>query len=403
MSKNVIILGAGFSHAAQIPLLKGFVTCMMDLADRRHFRGDDLRSVEVESIKRALEVRKGLDHFHGRIRFDDRNIEDLLSILEFNALAGRPLAKKQQNDFNHAISMTIEICCALLDPRPGVRGKSQTPEPFTGPAVYRDFWKGVFDWSQKNGDEFPTIVSLNYDLVLERSLLQVVNGPGIFERGSKTNPFHYSGLRVSYGHQFREEATFKTDWVTWDDSFHGSPPALGPQTQESDIADRDRIASIQICKLHGSLNFPKKKQGPTEMTGIQTVLDDPDITPPISNKTLGKAAGAWVNALNAIREARNVVIVGYSLPQTDIYMQYFFKSAFGPNSELRKIVVFDPVLHRDSPQAAEMKGRYLTCFSEQVGSLIEFQPPVTIAGVQPGTTDHFVYHLQDNEKTELLY
>ena len=87
------------------------------------------------------------------------------------------------------------------------------------------------------------------------------------------------------------------------------------------------------------------------------------------------------------------VEVGYSLPQTDIYMQYFLKSALGPNTDLNKIFVFDPVLYNDDVKSREMKDRYACCFSPQLQKRIIFQPDSDNYQKDKGTIKYFVHEM----------
>ncbi len=132
---NVLILGAGSSFDAGIPLLSGFVDKMWEFALRRTANGNPLTSADIETFDRAVNVRNDLSAYHGRASFDDRNIEDLLSILSFNALAGDRTDRAKLEAFNQAITRTIELSCAVQHPgglfpehrffprreRPGVR------------------------------------------------------------------------------------------------------------------------------------------------------------------------------------------------------------------------------------------------------------------------------------------
>ena len=78
MSDNVLILGAGFSYDAGIPLLAGFVKRMWECAIRKSCNGQLLSPDDVEIFENAMKVRNELDGYHGRANFDDRNIEDIL-------------------------------------------------------------------------------------------------------------------------------------------------------------------------------------------------------------------------------------------------------------------------------------------------------------------------------------
>lgn len=102
----------------------------------------------------------------------------------------------------------------------------------------------------------------------------------------------------------------------------------------------------------------------------------------------------WKVALDRLRSAKNIVIVGYSLPETDVYMQYFLKTAVGPNVNLNRVYVFDPVLFFENEHTQAMKARYESCFAPQLRNRLIFQPDVSMRGwgisSQPGTFSHFV-------------
>ncbi|MBV1932384.1 MAG: hypothetical protein KUG71_11790, partial [Porticoccaceae bacterium] len=131
----------------------------------------------------------------------------------------------------------------------------------------------------------------------------------------------------------------------------------------------------------------------------------PYILPPVSNKqSNGSGNQSWKTALQRLREAKNVVFVGYSLPKTDMYMQFFLKAALGPNQELNKLFVFDPVLWEDSDASRDMKKRYEMCFSEQLRSRIVFKPELshTSHSKFSGTTKHFVNVMEDDPSSILF-
>lgn len=161
--------------------------------------------------------------------------------------------------------------------------------------------------------------------------------------------------------------------------------------------------TIDLLKLHGSLNFPKEKitDSVNLAHGITTPLSSPFILPPVFNKMTSGASTAsmWLAAMGMLSSAKNIVIVGYSLPKTDIYMQYFLKAALGPNTNLNKIFVFDPVLFQENKARDEMMNRYKSCFAENFIDRIVFQPDSSNIHKtnQLGTTRHFVELLENNQ------
>jgi hypothetical protein len=156
---------------------------------------------------------------------------------------------------------------------------------------------------------------------------------------------------------------------------------------------------IPYFKLHGSLNWSPDDLLGSPKTEPTMVVENPLILPPVFNKmNTSKIDIVWTRALEVLRSATNIIIVGYSLPKTDIYMQYFLKSAVGPNSNLQKIIVFDPVLFEKSTETDEMQKRYRECFSPQFSSRVIFTP---VGGVNPSSPDigkfeQFVSILQSN-------
>jgi hypothetical protein len=73
-------------------------------------------------------------------------------------------------------------------------------------------------------------------------------------------------------------------------------------------------------------------------------LPDPVIVPPTSSKRQGhqELRRVWRGAAVELAEARNIFVIGYSLPPTD----HFFRELFGLgtiSARLRRLWIFDPV------------------------------------------------------------
>lgn len=398
MNDNVIILGAGFSYDAGIPLLGGFIEKMWDYSTRGKAYDKTLSIADKETLEEALNIRRELDGYHGRVTFDDRNIEDVLSMLAFNVLGGGRSDSRKLAAFTNAISTTIELSCNVK--HPGYPKNNSFTAINEGNEIYRRFWKALFKWYEA-GNSLPTIITFNYDLVLERSLFQVLINK-YYNRYDNKVPFPAFTLDYKYSHFPPEHYQIEyTRYGSFRDEKEGTVlKKIETQTNNS-------FANIELLKLHGSLNFPKNKNR-LEKSGasITNIIDDPYILPPVSNKkSNGAGDESWRVALNRLREAKNVVFVGYSLPKTDMYMQFFLKAALGPNQELNKLFVFDPVLWQESNNAHEMRSRYEQCFAEQLRSRIMFQPNlprIIHSGFVSGTTEHFVSILE-NDPSKILF
>jgi hypothetical protein len=386
MSNNVVVLGAGFSSSAGIPLLGGFVERMWEFAARKTHNGEPLSHADLEIFEDAIKVKNELDSYHGRAVFNDRNIEDILSILSFNVLGGGRGDKNKLDKINRAIARTIELSCSVT--HTGVKNKGSNRIIETGPAMYRDFWRHIFQW-QKQTSDMPTIITFNYDLVLERALLQLLIGMN-YDKYQNKLPFRSFEIKYFYERCPRLAYLVKYAKYLLTEFKEETGTILESLDSNHDAAD----LAIEILKLHGSLNFPKPRvKFDEESYNFIESLEDPQILPPISNKMSDNMSDdLWRIALQRLRRTKNVVIVGYSLPRTDIYMQYFLKAALGPNMDLNRISVFDPILYEDSVQGTDMCARYQECFASQLHDRINFRPGTGGIGssARPGSAAQFV-------------
>jgi len=307
-------------------------------------------------------------------------------------MEGRAKDKKSINWINKAISRTIDLTCE-------VKHDGQFYEiQNLGSNVYRDFWRALLDWNVMS-NKIPTFISFNYDLVLEKSLFQVLNG--------RTYQFGDPRLRseaVSINYHLKNFPCFNYNFVHHTFTTNGSHEGI--KLQPTNLPNNNHY-KIDLLKLHGSLNFSKKKvqKSSTEINLVES-LEDPLILPPIFNKlSNSKGLEPWKIALSKLRKAKNLCIVGYSLPKTDIYMQYFLKAAIGPNKNLNKIIIFDPLLFTDSQASQEMKDRYRSCFSPQLQNRIVFKPigfDTSNANNKLGSFKHFT-ELLKKEPEHILF
>ncbi|MGJ7541556.1 hypothetical protein [Variovorax sp. LT1R16] len=388
---TVFILGAGFSFDAGIPLMGGFVDTMWDLAIRGSWKSVPLGAEDRDLFGEANKIRAELNEYHGRAAFDDRNIEDILSILSFNSYANKRRSPDPMATIVKAIGRTIEITCSVE--HPGLPPNLRYTANQTGPNLYRAFWAHLFA-AKRGGVSFPSIITFNYDLVLERSLFQVLIGTHLAFNGDVPPPSRH--VRIRHHFPTIKEPIYAIESARYGNS-QAKPGTILKAVKEDEAYD---TLDIEILKLHGSLNFPAPRQKPALSDGVFNVceaLPSPLILPPIFNKQSTESQRSiWSAALSRLRSVKNIVIVGYSLPRTDIYMQYFLKSALGPNMDLNRIFVFDPAIYAGAGQTNEMKQRYEECFSPQLRSRIHFRPDEVGASAgreRLGTAAHFVHAL----------
>ncbi len=388
MGKNVLILGAGFSFDAGIPLLGNFVECMMDIWLAKSHDGQPITSEQDLILGKALEVRGYLSKYHARANFDERNIEDILSLLNFEKIAGLEGADERMNDMVKAISTTIGITCKQKFEGPLYRFNHH--QSIDSLENYEKFWASLFEL-KRQGKELPCIITFNYDLVLENSLFRLLNSP-YYGQGAQDLPFHY--FKIAYHNKMSKDVIYKVSRHSEIRPEISGNMWRGAKTEDAKTDGASELTEIEILKLHGSLNFSSDLGSAAHPT---IVSDEPFILPPVFNKMSDSVNSAWATALTRLREAQNIIILGYSLPSSDIYMQYFLKSAVGPNQDLRRIFVFNPTLHKNNQDASDLKARYLSCFSRQFQKYLMFSNPfASMSPTRPeeGSTAHFIHLLR---------
>lgn len=406
MSDNVIILGAGASYDAGIPLLGNFIDKMIELAATGRGPRGPLSEDEKSILKEALEIRNTIENYHARVTIDQFNLEQILSVLVFETQIGKKNSKQDLTKFTRAIATTIELTCNVLHDGNLERIQSE------GNSIYQAFWLRLFNLYPQRLESIPTILSFNYDLVLERALLQAIIGHKYEETWRKAN---IDGIEIGLNSENSIKNKFKLKRQMFekhvdrggDYHFERMPGYILDDNANSEFSN---LVRLNLLKLHGSLNYSKDKS--PEINSLVTSSKNAAIIPPVFNKSDSNfASPIWKNALEALRNCKNIIICGYSLPTSDTYMQYFLKAALGPNIALNKIYIFDPALYSEGDQGSALRQRYRECFSSQFHKRIEFQPPgkkhpnaedgtfahmVSMFGADP---EQILFGLKPNEKT----
>jgi hypothetical protein len=363
---------------------------MWELATRGTHNGEALTNDDKKIFNEAMMVRNELDGYHGRASFDDRNIEDILSILSFNLIGGGESDRQKLNWMTKAIARTIELTCEIK--HDGQLDNIQE----SGSDIYRKFWENLFDRFKDSASSFPAIISFNYDLVLERALFQILIGSTYRQKnpyyGSSPNEFPFDGITPKYYHKYLNDISYSVKYVRRGDNGELDNESTlwhsGTTLEKYNFSELKHPLDIEILKLHGSLNFPSSEK-PNETNPLPTIpTKEPYIIPPIINKSISTEQTMWRIGLRRLREAKNIIIVGYSLPQTDIYMQYFIKAGIGPNTNLNRIIVFNPALSKESEENERMRERFGICFSPQIRNRIIFND---------GGFESFVYYINSKD------
>ena len=335
---NVYVLGAGFSREAGLPLISDFLLQMRDSHEWLQTQG---REAEAKAVSRVLEFRLAATSAAYWVNLDLENIEELFS------LASASSGGMDQN-VRLAIAATLDFARAR-QPSPRremlIQGKSAVfKDTSDGKPLHRPRWAkpktprgqptsgiagpydislyayyvarllGMFEDVEGNPKGQNTFISFNYDTLVEEALRELE-------------------IQFCYG--------FKPGTVNFD-------PSAAREGADSDV---------HLLKLHGSVNWARPKAKRNRLT-VYGDYDDvrksgavPELVPPTWKKVFeNQMEAVWERAVERLNSATRIVIIGFSMPPTDMHFKYLIAAGLQNNISLRQILFV-------KPDAEELAGR----------------------------------------------
>lgn len=313
--KNVYILGAGFSKELGIPLQDDFLQAAKDI----YFQDTGT----YKHFDRVFNYQDKLSKMRKFLSCDLFNLEQLFNLLEMDIFYSKdPKAISVKNDFLSLINDTL----AKLTPTPYFYNPQGALKFDYNYQNYRSFISMFVqnDNTNKITTHNDTIISFNYDLVIEAAT-SVYNWDkecGITGKNhllnSTDNP--YLNLNVMF-----EKENFEVKNIA---------PFFKINRNESHFPPRNLFSNsdsaIKLLKLHGSINW------------TTTNNNKPYIVPPIWNKSDPKVRKLWNIAYKELVEAERIIIIGYSFPETDIYVKSLLALALNENKKIQHIYFINP-------------------------------------------------------------
>lgn len=147
--------------------------------------------------------------------------------------------------------------------------------------------------------------------------------------------------------------------------------------------------SIQLCKLHGSINWFKcnccgELQIAANKDIAKHLLDDkpeicskchnearvgqivlqPEIITPTMLKTLNSKLfrDIWATAAGELKNANRIIFIGYSLPLADFEIRYFLRKHIKKEAKIDVVLAPSDRPQTDSEKWTKAEGRYLSLF-----------------------------------------
>lgn len=323
--KTVYVLGAGASEHVKAPLLKDFLLSARLLYEG----GEDLRY--GESFKRVFSMIDALRASSYYVKFDLNNLEDVFSLAEMTKQVGFGRGERIVSDLNYVIMETLDRC-----ETPYKNGQI-LPDP-----IYESFIRNIKNMGdlRKNdvqGSRYhyqpDVIITFNYDVSLDYAMFSNNTRPDyrlITHEKGKGGRFPLLKLHGS---------------INWIACRNCNPEKKGVP----DI--------LPIYPMHG-LGVPDTPATGTLKFRIATDLlyhrscsnckksncIEPIVIPPTWSKAVGGTplANVWRATVTEINTAFQIIVIGYSLPETDTFFQYLLTLGLQINPRLQRIVVVNP-------------------------------------------------------------
>ncbi|MHA1228210.1 MAG: hypothetical protein ACTSPV_15810 [Candidatus Hodarchaeales archaeon] len=297
--KTVYFLGAGASNASifQLPTMNGF------------FREDDLAQKEFSELRKFIQT-----HFPGTTT-EKVNLENVITYIDLSldrfGSFGKPASGYLHDckvQFNQYIITRLdyeqlyhEICCSRF--------------------------KKILQGLKKND----TIVTLNYDLVIENTLNCISKEKE--KDGKAEHPLYNAMINLLIQCTIYDFAILRQDWESgFYLKLHGSidwyycPYRNCRNHTTITILEKSKRNSPHFCSSCGSL--------------LETV-----IVPPTMNKVFDKypkLGVMWSLARLELTSSTSVVFIGVSFAPSDYYLSWLIKSSFlETNNREKSVVVID--------------------------------------------------------------
>ena len=347
--KNVFVLGAGFSKEAGAPLMDEFLRCARDLRDDPK---SELNEHDREIFDRVIQYRYGLNRALAKVVVDLDNIEELFGFTEMDLQLSHesevlPGNRVQRKDMTYLIARTLEAsirkplsqCGETIETRPIAAISRSWRHLKNQYSFFLGLVSGLWNPEKREAQiAKDSIISFNYDLVLEREMDYLKLAPE-YNCGPLAVP--YAGAFA--GHELRVNLLKMHGSVNWvvchrcgSDRLH----FLNPET-------------AQVSKVE-TLPCPQCNQiGLTQF-----------IVPPTWNKGIEEKflRPVWSAALQEMMKAGRLFIIGYSFPRTDQFFKYMLGLALAENDNLSEVYIVNP----SEEVNARFKGLFHQYFHQRV-------------------------------------
>lgn len=312
MAKTVFILGAGASAQAQAPLTKVFFEKAINLIEEDKIDEEDKKYFNMIQNVYQNKIRLISANFN----FDLKNIETIFSLIEMAKVTGKFLdysideIDELRTAMNKFIVRTLEKTTYF-----NVKdGNIVSPEDYK--AFYHKIILNMRNLIPKTSF---CVISFNYDLALD-FVLEFHDGPEFINYCLDREPQVVNAVKLIKLHGS----------LNWALCSKKSCKRITVISIRDDIGIRG--PSIEVSKKMDKLRC---KCG-------AKISELPLIVPPTWNKTGNYSIeNVWRQAVEEMSDAKNIIVVGYSMPKADLFFQYFLALGTLNIANLERFWVFD--------------------------------------------------------------
>lgn len=323
MSDIVFILGAGASQDCGGPLMSDFLEIAGDLLKSGVIKE---QSGEFEKI---FNVISGLQVVHSKSQLDLNNIESIFTILELGNVIQR-VPGIQPTQISEMIIALKKVIVTTLEHRieyPIKNGEIHAHDS------YLAFSNLLKEFKQsKRRPLSVSIITFNYDIALDIALHRSGQGPDYMIDG-ETPQANSIPLMKLHG---------SLNWGTKKSSREIVPLHLRDLLR---LPAYEKPA-LDITGSKGSIKLEISSGLSKYLSRLYKVDfdDEPLIVPPSWNKAdyHKSLSQIWASAADHLSSAEYIVVMGYSLPETDAFFRHLYALGSVGTSLLRKFIVLNP-------------------------------------------------------------
>jgi hypothetical protein len=322
---NVYILGAGFSKEAGAPLVNDFLDIARDIY---HDPNSKLDSEEREMFRQVFEFKKRVSQSREKFIIDLDDIEQLFGLIEMS----HRLEQKEdvRGAMVYVIAKTLQIAIENHRKRPTIKFGFPAEFGSIHPSMIRDvrldspnvyttdiynFFALLLSGRYDRKSRSNTVITFNYDLVLDHALLSLKAGPkyGLPDDQTDDGTLGEQGVHLLKLHG-------STNW------------AICPACKFVHVAGSKFTGDPSGFRERGCTKCRKNNLRLLLVPPSWDKSDYRDVMRPI-----------WQRAVDALKSATRICVIGYSMPPTDTFFKFLLTLGLAENHQLYRFVVVDYV------------------------------------------------------------